>query len=115
MVWVPPRIKVKSAPITVPTEERIDKIISAGLQKWITVFSISKHGLRPDEVAKITLRDIDIARGLLTVRTSKLGDERLIKLKNYALMNIHSYIERQKIVNRRLAGRRQFGCPADSG
>jgi integrase len=82
----------------VPTEERIDKIISAGLQKWITVFSISKHGLRPDEVSKITLRDIDMSRGLLTVRTSMLSKERIIKLKDYALKNIQSYIERRKIV-----------------
>jgi integrase len=98
LVWVPPRIKVKSAPITVPTEERIDKIISAGLQKWITVFRISKHGLRPDEVSKITLRDIDMQRGLLTVRTSKLGEERIIKLKEYAVLNLQSYIHRQNIV-----------------
>src|SRR5665647_1787027 len=66
-----PRMKVRSAPIVVPTEERIDKIISAGTQKWITIFSICKHGLRPDEVSKITLRDVDLERGILSVRTSK--------------------------------------------
>ncbi len=44
--WVPPRIKARSSPVTVPTEERIDRIISAGNLKWITIFSISKHGLR---------------------------------------------------------------------
>jgi integrase len=94
--WTPPRIKTRSAPIVVPTEERIDKIISAGLLKWITVFSINKHGLRPDEVSKITLRDIDLQRGLLTVRTSKLGAERTLKLKEYALCNLKTYIERKK-------------------
>jgi integrase len=94
--WIPPRIKAQSDPIIIPTEERIDKIIGAGLQKWITVFSISKHGLRPDEVSKIVLRDIDLQRGLLTVRTSKLGAERTLKLKEYALYNLKTYIQREK-------------------
>jgi integrase len=71
ITWICPRIKVRSAPIVVPAEERIDKIISAGTQKWITIFSICKHGLRPDEVSKITLRDVDLERGILLVRTSK--------------------------------------------
>ena len=95
--WVPPRIKAQSAPIVIPTEERIDKIIGAGLHKWITIFSISKHGLRPDEISKITLRDIDLQRGLLTVRTSKLGAERTVKLKDYALQNLKAYVERESI------------------
>jgi hypothetical protein len=43
-------------PIVVPTEERIDKIISRCSLKDITIFQISKHGLRPDEVSKITQR-----------------------------------------------------------
>ena len=54
-MWQCPRIKARSAPITLPTEERIDKIISAGLQKWITAFSISNLGLRPAQVAKHAL------------------------------------------------------------
>jgi integrase len=78
--WQCPRIRARSSPIAIPTEERIDKIISAGNQKWTTIFSISKHGLRPDEVSKITLRDVDLQRGLLTVRTSKLGAARDLKL-----------------------------------
>jgi integrase/recombinase XerD len=96
--WQCPRIKARSAPITVPTEQRIDAIISAGNQKWITVFSISKHGLRPDEVSKITLRDVDLQRGLLTVRTSKLGASRTIKLKEATLLNLKTYVNRKKIM-----------------
>ena len=73
ITWNPPRIKVSSAPIVISSEERIDKIISTRQQKWVTIFGLSKHGLRPDEVSKITLRDVDIEKGLLRVRTSKLG------------------------------------------
>ena len=95
--WGPPRIQGQSAPIIVPTEERIDRIISTARLKWVTIFGISKHGLRPDEVSKVVLRDIDLQRGLLTVRTSKLGAERTIKLKEYALENLRTYIQRKSI------------------
>jgi integrase len=99
ITWIPPRIKARSAPIIVPTEERIDKIIGVGMQKWVTVFGISKHGLRPDEVSKIVLRDIDLPRGLLSVRTSKMGAERTLKLKEYALYNLKTYIEREEVTS----------------
>jgi integrase len=95
IAWVPPHLKTSSAPICVPTEERIDKIISRASLKYVSIFQLSKHGLRPDEVSKITLRDIDMQRGLLTVRTSKLGAERTLKLKDYALENLRTYIQRK--------------------
>jgi integrase len=95
--WVPPRLKCESVPIIVPTEERIDKIISRCSLKFITIFQISKHGLRPDEVSKIVLRDVDLQRGLLTVRTSKLGAERTIKLKEYAHENLRTCNQRSNI------------------
>ena len=93
--WTPLRLKTQSMPITVPTEERIDKIIGRCSLKYITTFQISKHGLRPDEVSKITLRDIDLQRGLLAVRTSKLDAERTTRLKEYALENLRTYIRRK--------------------
>jgi len=95
--WNPPSLKCENVPIIVPTEERIDRIISRCSLKYITIFQISKHGLRPDEVSKIVLRDVDLQRGLLTVRTSKLGAERTLKLKEYAHENLRTYISRKNI------------------
>ena len=95
--WTPPKLKCQSNPIVVPTEERIDKIMGRCSLKYIAAFQISKHGLRPDEVSKITLRDIDLQRGLLTVRTSKLGEARTIKLKENALENLRAYVQRKNI------------------
>ena len=77
--------------------ERIDKIISRYSLKYVTIFQISKHGLRPDEVSKIVLRDVDLQRGLLYVRSSKLGADRTIKLKEFALYNLRTYINRKQI------------------
>ena len=36
--WKPPHIKCSSAPIIVPTEERIDKIINRATLKFVVVF-----------------------------------------------------------------------------
>jgi integrase len=90
-------LKAQSAPVVISTEDRIDKIISCGQQKWVTIFNLSKHGLRPDEVSKITLRDIDLENALLRVRTSKLGAERTLKLKTCAASNLRTYIHRHQI------------------
>jgi len=92
-------LKCQSIPIVVPSEERIDKIMGRCTLKDIAIFQISKHGLRPDEVSKITLRDIDLQRGLLTVRTSKLGEARTIKLKEIAIMNFRAYIQFKNITD----------------
>ena len=97
--WTPPSFKTKAKPIIVPTEERIDKIISRCSLKYFTIFGLSKHGLRPDEISKITLRDVDLQRGLLTVKTSKLGAERTLKLKENVNDSLRNYIQRRGITN----------------
>jgi integrase len=60
-------------------------------------FSNLQARVRPDEVSKIVLRDIDLQNGLLTVRTSKLGAERTIKLKECAHENLRTYVQRNNI------------------
>jgi integrase len=87
--WVPPRLKCESVPIVVATEERIDRIISRCSLKYITIFQISKHGLRPDEISKIVLRNIDLQRGLLTVRTSKLRQKSIEKAALLPFLTIY--------------------------
>jgi integrase len=100
----PERLRNEVCPIMVPTEERIDKIISCSTLTYSTVFSISKYGLRPDEVGKITLRDVDLERRSLTVRTSKLGLGRTLQLDQKTVDKLKDYIARRKItgVNQRL-------------
>lgn len=66
--WGRPRVKPEKAPIKLPIEENIDKIISSTSLRYATVFQISKHGLRPDEISKIILLDIDTGTGTLSAR-----------------------------------------------
>lgn len=91
------RLKEEEYPIKVPTEERINMIISASTKTYALVFRISKYGLRPDEISKIILRDLDLDSGLLTVRTSKMGAGRTIRLKADVVDSLKEHIVRRKI------------------
>jgi len=102
--WDRPKLNVEVYPARVPTEERINLIVSTASLKYAVIFQISKHGLRPDEVSKIQLRDLDLDRGELLVRTSKLGLERTLRLKVETRELIKDYISKENIheINQKL-------------
>jgi len=81
----PKKLREEKYVIHVPTEQRIDKIIACCGRVYTTVFTLSKYGLRPDELSKLTLRNIDLQNRKLTVPTSKLGAQRTLKLRRYQL------------------------------
>ncbi len=95
--WKRPILKEDVYPVKVPTEEKVNLIIGQATPRYATIYHLSKHGLRPDEISKITLRDFDFERGTLLVRTSKLGLERNIQLKPEARDLIKEYIHRNQI------------------
>jgi len=94
----PKKLKVAEFVINVPTEQRIDAIIASCGWVYATVFTLSKHGLRPDEIAKLTLRNVDLEQGKINVPTSKLGAQRTIKLKKQAADMLREYANRKKIL-----------------
>ena len=95
--WNRPRVRSEKAPIKLPTEENIDKIVSSASLKYALIFQLSKHGLRPDEISKIILRDIDTGNGTLSVRTSKMGLERTIKLRRETFDLLREYLSKNMI------------------
>ncbi len=102
--WLRPVLKTEVYPVKIPTEENIDKIIACATQRYATIFQISKHGLRPDEISKITLRDIDLERSILLVKTSKMGLERSIRLNRLTKDLLQEYVALETIsdIHRRL-------------
>jgi len=97
--WDRPSIKIEVYPVKIPTEENIDKVIACASYKYAAIFHLSKHGLRPDEISKIILRDIDFQRGALSVRTSKMGLDRTLKLKPEALDLLKHYVFSNQIID----------------
>jgi integrase len=79
--WVRPFLTNEPSVVKVPTEERINMVISSCSFKYSTIFHLSKMGLRPDEISKVILRDLDLERGEINVRTSKLGLDRTLRLR----------------------------------
>ena len=92
----PRKLREESFIIHVPTEERIDKVIACSGWTYSTVFSLSKYGLRPDEISKLTLRDLDLEHGHITVPTSKLGSQRTLNLKKQTVDLLKEYLSRKK-------------------
>jgi integrase len=95
--WERPSLRNERYPVKVPTEERIDLIISSCTPKYSTIFQLSKYGLRPHEISKITLRDLDLDTGDLLVRSSKLGLDRTLKLRREVVDLLKEYINKYKI------------------
>jgi len=95
----PKRMHVEEFVIHVPTEAKIDMIIACCGWVYSTVYALSKYGLRPDEISKLTLRDIDLEHAKLTVPTSKLGASRTLQLKPQVVDLLRDYIVRRKISN----------------
>jgi integrase len=88
---------VKPYVIHIPTEERINTIIACSGWVYSVVFSLSKYGLRPDEISKLTLRNLDLEHGTLTVPTSKLGNQRTLKLDGKTLDMLKAYVHRKRV------------------
>jgi integrase len=92
LVWDRPNLKNERFPVKVPTEERINMVISSATPRYSTIFHLSKMGLRPDEISKIMLRDVNLESRELIVRTSKLGLERTLKLKREVVDLLKDYL-----------------------
>jgi integrase len=102
----PKNQRIKSYVIHVPTEERINTIIACSGWVYSIVFSLSKYGLRPQEISNLVLRDLDLENGIIIVPTSKLGNQRTLKLDTKTLEMLKSYVYRKKMndINKKLFG-----------
>jgi integrase len=79
----------------VPPEEKIDQIIAHSSKKYAITYSIIKEcGLRPVEVGNLSLNDIDLEKGSISVYTAKNGEPRILKLKDKTLAMLTEYIKR---------------------
>jgi len=96
ITWMrPKKLRVKPYVVHVPTEERIDKVVACCGWVYSVVFSLSKYGLRPCEVAELTLRSFDLDPGTVTVASSKLGAQRTLKLKAETVAQVREYVNRR--------------------
>jgi len=90
--WSLPHFRVEDKLPKIPTEEKINQIIVRARGKYVLVFSILRDtGMRPIELERARVRDIDLDTGVITVRTAKGGLGRSLKVKpqTLAMMKEH--------------------------
>jgi len=81
--WKKPRYQRAFSIKKLPLEANIDLIISYTKTRNRAAFKLIKEcGLRPIEVSNLTLKQIDLHKGLLYPETAKGGEARVLKLKN---------------------------------
>jgi len=95
LVWIRPVYKRQHALPYVASAEQINQIISRASRRYALVFSILRDtGLRPIEFHCLTLRSIDLERGVITVRTAKGGNPRMVTMKPATLAMLKEFVGR---------------------
>jgi integrase len=81
--WERPRYKKTGNLKKVPLEQNVNFIIenAHSLKRKVAFTLMKEYGLRPVEISKLTLQDIDLEQGLLYVKTAKYGNPRDFKIK----------------------------------
>jgi integrase len=77
----------------IPQEAKIETIMANSPLKLRTAIAISKDtGLRPVELMRITLRNLDLQNGAIYPETAKHGSPRVLKLANKTLNLLNKYL-----------------------
>jgi integrase len=93
--YVKPSFHVERKLPKIPTREQIEKIIANSSRKYATIFKILlETGIMPYELSRVKLEDIDIEKGVITVRGFKGHTSRIFKLKDETVAMLKEYLKR---------------------
>lgn len=93
--WVKPFFRREDPIIQLPTEERVDKVIASCQMKNALQFTLLKEtGIRPIELHRLTLRNIDLERGILHIKSAKHGKVRTLRLKTKTLAMLKTFVSK---------------------
>jgi len=93
--WNLPHFRIEDKLPRIPTEEKINQVIVRARGKYVLVFSILRDtGMRPIELERTKMRDIDLDRGTITVRTAKGGIGRVVQVRKQTLALLKEYLGR---------------------
>ena len=96
LTWKKPKYRERAKMPKISTEAKISYIIANSPTKLATALSISRDtGLRPVELTRLKLKDIDLTKGAIYPETAKGGSPRVLKLKNATLNMLNKYIAKR--------------------
>jgi integrase len=98
LTWMKPKYHENAKMPKIPLEAKIDAIMANASLKTAVAIAISKDtGLRPVELMRITLRDLDLQNGAIYPETAKHGSPRVLKLQNKTLNMLNKYLASRNI------------------
>ena len=98
LTWDKPKYYQTAKMRKIPHDNKIECIIANASKKLATAIAISKDtGLRPVELMKLKLRDVDLSKGAIYPETAKHGNPRVMKLSNRTLNMLNRHIEKERI------------------
>jgi len=101
--WKKPRYQRAFSIRRLPLESDIDLVISHTKTRSRVAFKLIKEcGLRPIEVSRLTLKKIDLHKGLVYPETAKGGEARVLKLKKETLALLNKLVSDVQSVNQKI-------------
>jgi len=77
----------------IPATEQINKLIASASPRYATILKIlAETGIMPHELSRVSLRDIDLERGLLNVQGYRGHNSRVFKLKTETVAMLRTYL-----------------------
>jgi len=97
--WEQPYYKPEQKQIKIPTTEQLDTLIAHAYKKVTKIkLLLSKEtGLRPIELCRLKVKDIDLTKKSIYPTTAKRGNPRILKLKTKLNILIKNHIIRQNL------------------
>ena len=90
--WKKPKYHENAKMPKIPQENKIQLIMTSAPLKLRTAIAFSKDtGLRPVELMRITLRNVDLTKKAIYPETAKNGSPRVIKFSNTTLNLLNKY------------------------
>jgi len=101
--WKKPKYQRAYSIKKLPLESNIDLIISYTRTRNRVAFKLIKEcGLRPIEVSGLTLKQVDLHKGLVYPETAKGGEARVLRIKKQTLALLKQLVSNVQSVNEKI-------------
>jgi len=96
--WKQPFYKRYDKLPKIPTEEKLNMLISNARTRMALILSMSKElGTRPTELTWLQIKDINLENGTVNITSAKHCNARILKLKSKTLEMLKTYINKKRL------------------
>jgi integrase len=96
--WKMPLYIPEAKTIKIPTNEKLEMLISSARTTLATKLTVSKEtGLRPVELCRLKVKDIDLDQRIVYPTTAKHGSARALKISNNLTRTLQDHIIKYKL------------------